>query len=60
MQALLTASEVGAYLNLPESEVRRLTWGGELRSCLPFRFGDLRFKPEDVDDYVNRTARSAA
>lgn len=55
---LLTSKDVAKWLNISERSVTRLVEAGELRA---HRIGGvLRYDPEDVRRYIERTATSAA
>jgi excisionase family DNA binding protein len=49
---LLTVRDVANFLNVHINTVRRLSKKGTLKSYRISRRGDLRFRQEDIDDFL--------
>jgi excisionase family DNA binding protein len=56
-QPLLTVDEAASYLRVSRRQIYKLVSGGELRTV---RVGErLRFRPADVDRYLDRQTATA-
>ena len=53
LPALRTVEEAGVFLGLSKSSVRRLTRQGLLASVKPFGVGEIRFRVEDLQAFVD-------